>query len=387
MGKSTPVVLLGLVMSAAGTLRAEPLLEQTEIFVAGRDGVFQYRIPALVTSTKGTLIAACDARKDRAGDPPNNIDHVCKRSFDGGRTWGPLQVVADFPGTEAAGDPCLLADRQTGTVWVFYAWCPEGIGSRASQPGLAGRTMHVYAMTSNDDGATWSKPRDLNPLVKDPKWSAMWCSPGRGLQTRDGRLLVPSTSLREGVAHSQMFASDDHGKTWKTLSPSGQKTNEHMAVELADGRLMANMRSNHRKGCRAVATSRDGGRTWTEFAHDPNLPEPVCQASFIRYTARRDGYARDRLLFSNPASRRRERMTVRLSYDEGKTWPVSKVIHAGPAAYSCLTVLEDGTIGLLYERGEKSAYETITFARFNLDWLTGGKDKLEQKSAENKHGK
>jgi sialidase-1 len=127
-----------------------------------------------------------------------------------------------------------------------------------------------------------------------------------------------------------------------------------------------------------VATTDDGGLTWSQLAHDPNLPEPVCQASFIRYTARRDGYKKDRLLFCNPASGRREKMTVRLSYDEGQTWPVSKVIHAGPAAYSCLTVLADGTIGLLYERGQANAYETITFARFNLQWLTDGKDKLER---------
>lgn len=375
MRRLAQILLLTMVVSVVGTLQAEPLLEQTEVFVAGGDGVFQYRIPALVTSNKGTLIAACDARRDRGGDPPNNIDHVCKRSFDGGRTWGPLQVVADFPGTEAAGDPCLLVDGQTGTVWVFYAWCPEGIGSAASQPGFLGRTMCVYAMASDDDGASWSKPRDLNPMVKDPKWSAMWCSPGRGLQTRSGRLLVPSTSLRDKVSHSQMFASDDHGKTWKTLTASGQNTNEHMAVELADGRLMANMRSRHGKGCRAVALSNDGGRTWSELAHDSQLPEPVCQGSLIRYTAQKDGQPTNRLLFCNPASRRRERMTVRLSYDEGKTWPVSKLIHAGPAAYSCLTVLADGTIGLLYERGEKSAYEKITFARFNLEWLTDGKDK------------
>ena len=376
MGTSRQMILTVLILLAAQTLKGEPLLEQNDVFVAGSNGVFQYRIPALVTSPKGTLIASCDARKDRGGDPPNNIDHVCRRSFDGGHTWERLQVVADFPGTEAAGDPCLLVDRQTGVVWVFYAWCPEGIGTKASQPGISGKTIHVYAMTSEDDGATWSKPRDLNPMVKDPGWSAMWCSPGRGSQTCEGRLLVPSSSLRNGAGYSQVFASDDHGKTWKTLTASGSNTNEHMVVELANGWLMANMRSNHGQGCRAVSTSSDGGQTWSELVHDTDLVEPTCQSSFIRYTAQRDGYAKNRLLFSNPASRKREKMTVRLSYDEGKTWPVSKVIHAGPAAYSCLTVLDDGTIGLLYERGEKNAYEKITFARFNLEWLTDGKDML-----------
>ena len=130
-------------------------------------------------------------------------------------------------------------------------------------------------MASDDDGATWSKPRDLNPMVKDPTWSAMWCSPGRGLQTRDGRLLVPSSSLRNGVSHSQMFASNDHGKTWKTLTASGPNTNEHMVVELADGRLMANMRSRHGKACRAVATSSDGGQTWQR-----QMPKDFERATF-----------------------------------------------------------------------------------------------------------
>ncbi len=190
------LILAAPILLAVQTSSAEPLLEQNDVFIAGHDGVFQYRIPALVTSTKGTLIAACDARKDRGGDPPNNIDHVCKRSFDGGRTWEPLQVVADFPGTEAASDPCLLVDRQTGRIWVFYAWCPEGIGTKASQPGLSENTLRIYAMSSDDDGATWSQPRDLNPMIKDPAWNAMWCSPGRGLQTREGRLLVPDRPRR-----------------------------------------------------------------------------------------------------------------------------------------------------------------------------------------------
>jgi sialidase-1 len=202
----------------------------------------------------------------------------------------------------------------------------------------------------------------------------MWCSPGRGLQTRAGRLLVPSSSIRGGLSHSQLFASDDHGKTWKTLTASGQNTNEHMVVELANGRLLANMRSRHGKGCRATAASGDGGQTWSDLKHDTKLPGPVCQASFIRYSAPQAADHKTCLLFSNPASDKRENMTVRLSYDEGSTWPISKVIHAGPAAYSCLTVLADGTIGLLYERGDKSPYETITFSRFNLEWLTDGKD-------------
>jgi sialidase-1 len=142
--------------------------------------------------------------------------------------------------------------------------------------------------------------------------------------------------------------------------------NECAVVELSDGRLMMNMRSYRGNNRRAVATSRDGGETWGHSIDDPTLIEPVCQASFIRF----DG---SQLLFSNPASKSRNKMTVRLSRDEGKTWLDSRQLHAGPAAYSNLTVMSDNSIGIIYERGEKSAYETITFARFTLEWLTSGK--------------
>src|SRR5262249_28359830 len=137
-----------------------------------------------------------------------------------------------------------------------------------------------------------------------------------------------------------------------------------------------NMRSYHGKNRRAVATSGDGGRTWSEVTLDEALIEPVCQASLLRYTLAKDG-GKDRLLFANPASTKREKLTVRLSYDEGKTWPVAKVLHAGPAAYSALAVLPDRAVGCLYEQGGKSPYEKVTFARFTVEWLTDGKDRLK----------
>lgn len=358
---------------------AEPLFEETAVFVAGEDNIREYRIPALVTTNKGTLLAACDARVDKRGDAPNNIDQVLKRSPDNGKTWGPLQVVADYPGTEAGADPSLLVDRQTGVIRLFYAHAPEGIGTAKTQPGLTGPTFQYHLITSDDDGNSWSSPRDITPMVKDPTWNAFWPGPGRGFQTRSGRLLVPSSRWQAGEGcYSYIIYSDDHGQTWRITGPAGSNTNESQVVELEDGSLMMNMRSNHRKGRRAISISEDSGKTWSPLAHDGTLIEPVCQASFIRYTDRRDGHAKNRLLFSNPAAGRRRNMTVRVSYDEGKTWPVSKAIHTGPSAYSCLTVLADGTIGLLYERGKKTAYESITFARFNLEWLTNGKDRLEK---------
>lgn len=162
--------------------------------------------------------------------------------------------------------------------------------------------------------------------------------------------------------------------------------NECTVAELSGGRLMLNMRSYRGRHLRAVAVSGDGGETWSTPVDDPVLVEPVCQASLLRYTAEAEGGG-NRMLFSNPASERREKMTVRLSYDEGKTWPVAKLLHAGPSAYSCLTALPDGCAGCLYEGGEADPYETIRFARFNLEWLTDGADRLTPLSSPDTDGR
>ena len=354
----------------------QPLFEQTDVFVAGEDGVTEYRIPVLVTANSGALLAICDARVDRPGDAPNNIDLVMKRSLDGGRTWGSLKRLAN-PGKGAAADSCAVVDRHTGTVWVFFGYYPEGIGSRNAQRGLYGPTVMIWSVKSDDEGETWSKPIDVTAMVKKPEWRAGSPGPGAGIQTRSGRLIIPRYYLKGLDYHgSHVMYSDDHGKTWKIgdeVQAEG-KTDETQVAELADGSLLLNMRGstgNYRK----VARSIDGGISWSEVSKDAFLIEPRCQASLLRFTDRLT-YVKDRLLFSNPASRQRENMTVRLSYDEGKSWPIAKQLHAGPSAYSCLTVLSDMTVGCLYERGQQSPYEKITLARFSLEWLTGGKDKL-----------
>lgn len=361
------------VSMAAPAQAAEPFCKQHDLFVEKTDGVRQYRIPALVRTNSGKLIAFCDARVDRGGDLPNHIDQVMKCSTDGGKTWSAMQVVLDFKAPNGGGDPTLLVDRQTGRIWMFYVYGEP-------EKGLPrGRHLWVHAVHSDDDGKTWSKPIDLTSSLQKPDWSTSVSAPGIGIQIRTGRLLMPSYLTKGKMAQSFLGFSDDHGKTWHIGGAVAPKTNECQVVELVDGSLMINMRSNRGKHRRLVATSKDGGKTWNNVHDDPTLIEPVCQASFIRYTSVRDGYAKNRLLFANPASTKRENMTVRLSYDEGKTWPVSKVLHAGPAAYSCLAVLPDGAIGLLYERGKKNAYEAIAFARFNLEWLTDGKDALRRK--------
>ena len=354
----------------------EPLFERRDVFVAGRDNVREYRIPALATTGKGTLIAVCDARVEKRGDAINNIDLVMKRSFDAGRTWEPLKVLADFPGQQAAADPCMLIDRTTGTISVCYDHVLAEL-DRSGRRKRERRMISLHMIRSRDDGRTWSKPTDLTRTVKQDGWEAVMVAPGRGIQTRDGRLVFPGYSRRPEADHAHVMYSDDHGETWQINSDAGPKVNECQVVELVDGLLMLNMRSYRGKSCRAVATTDDAGKTWHKIVDDTNLPESKCQASLIRHTDLRDGFQKNRLLFSNPANTTgRVNMTVRLSYDEGKTWPISKVIHTGPSAYSCLTVLKDGTIGLLYENGQASPYEKLTFARFNLEWLTDGRDAL-----------
>ena len=345
-----------------------------DLFIRGGNDTFLHRIPALAVTTQGTLIAVCDARKELGSDLPNNIDLVMRRSFDSGTTWTPIETIMDYPGTQGAGDASLLVDRDTGTLWCLFAYGPEGIGSRESQPGLDGPTLQLMLLRSDDDGATWTKPIPINAQVKDPKWNAIWGSPGHGLQDRAGRLYFP-VNVRNTTGFSHLIYSDDHGATWEISSPIAETTNESMLVELADGTLMSNLRGSTRTGKRAVATSTDRGKTWSPLRLDETLVEPECQASLIVYSSTADGDSRNRMLFANPATAtKRVNMTVRLSYDEGKTWPVSKLIYPGKAAYSTLVKLPDGSIGMFYEHGALHDTDQLSFVRFNLHWLTDGKD-------------
>ena len=214
-------------------------------------------------------------------------------------------------------------------------------------------------------------PSAITSSTKDPDWTWYATGPGCGIQLKSGRLLIPCDHALAGsqLYRSHAIYSDDHGATWKLGGVIGDKVNECQVAELGDGRLMMNLRSYHGKHCRAVSTSSDGGLTWTPAADEPALVEPVCQAAFIRVSDPQDA-ARGILVFSNPASTKREKMTVRLSTDEGKTWPVSGLLYGGPAAYSALAMLPDKRIACLFEYGEKSAYEKIGLAVFSLQWLT-----------------
>jgi len=343
-----------------------------DLFFNGLDHVAQYRIPSLVVTTKGTLIAACDARVDRPGDLPNNIDIAIRRSFDFGKTWTPVKRIVNFPGKEGAGDPCMLVDRDNGAIWMFYDY---GV-PHPTLPLHRKVTLHV--IKSEDDGATWSKPRDLGAELCKPEWYYIASAPGNGIQLRSGRLIAPVYVVhRQGGATAHSLYSDDHGNTWLLgEGTTGNPAYEPQIVELADGTLMMNVRQLPKADCRGIAISRDAGLTWSEVKDEPQLIEPACQASFIRYTCTTDGSDKNRLLFSNPAnSNSRVGMTLRVSYDEGKTWPVSRCLNPTFSAYSSLAVLPDKSICIFYERDPRM---TLTFARFTLDWLTKGKDKVDK---------
>lgn len=345
------------------TVHAQP--QQQDLFYQGMNGVPVYRIPALAVTNNGVVVAICDARADTGQDLPNDIDIVMRRSTDSGETWSEPRVISDF-GREGGGDAALLVDRENGRLWCFFTYAPDGVGVKTSKPGITGDTFQLYLMYSDDDGETWSEPRNATADVKDPEWEAVWSSPGRGYQDDAGRLYFPLSRKSGEDVFSHFIYSDDHGDTWHMGGPAGEGTNEWMLVERSNGDLLANMRSGDGEHRRKVATSPDRGMTWDGFGSHADLVEPECQACLLWA----DPEAQALLLFSNPADVERRSLTVKASRDGGETWPIAKVIHEGPAAYSCMAVLPDGQIGVLYEGGADTPYRKIIFAKFSLEWLT-----------------
>ena len=370
------VAILAAVTSAPARQReaAAPLL--IEVFAAGEGGYHTYRIPSAILTQKGTLLAFAEGRRAGAGDA-GDIDLVLRRSHDGGRTWTPIQVIGDN-GPNTFGNPCAVVDRRTGTIWLLTT---QNRGTDREKDIIAGTSEGsptVWVMRSQDDGATWSAPVEITASVKAPDWTWYATGPGVGIQARSGRIVVPGNhaEAKSGIHRSHVFFSDDGGQRWTLGASSDAGTNESQVVELADGGLLLNMRNHPPKpeNFRMIARSTDGGRTLSAAVPDRALVEPPAQASLLRFSSA-SNQDRNRLIFANPASTARERMTVRLSYDEGVTWAVSRMLHDGPAAYSSLVVLPDRSIGLLFERGDRSPYERITFARFTLEWLTSGSDR------------
>jgi sialidase-1 len=353
------------VLAASVVVRAAERPVATDVFVSGSEGYHTFRIPSLIASAEGTLLAFCEGRKSSRSDH-GDIDLVLRRSSDGGKTWGPIILVYEEGGPDAVtiGNPCPVVDASTGTIWLPF--CRDN--------------DTVLVTSSSDDGRRWSAPREITQQVKRPDWGWYATGPGVGIQLRRGehagRLVIPcdhrETVEGDEVMFSHVFYSDDNGQSWKLGGSVDRHTDECQVVELSGGELLINMRNYwertgirpERGGKRAVARSSDGGVTWSGLDFDAALIEPICQASLIA-VPHRENPGSVVLVFSNPANKKqRQEMTVRVSFDEGRTWPQSVLIDEGSAAYSCLAPLADGRIGLLYERDD---YGRIVFTTLSLD--------------------
>jgi len=342
--------------------------QEVVVFQRNKDGYDTYRIPALVRSGKETLLAFAEGRKAGGGDS-GDIDIVLKRSMDGGRTWAALQVVADA-GPHTYSNPCPVVDRDTGRIWLPFNWNHGENSVVQNKRGSGQGIREVFLCFSDDEGATWSKPKNITQAVKRKGWTWYATGPGCGIQLRDGRLVIPCNHRVEGKndknSISHVIYSDDHGKSWQIGGDvPEERTNEAQVVELDNGALLLNMRSHHGKNLRAVSLSRDRGETWSKVAFDETLFDPTCQASIIGLPEQPDN--RSRIAFANPASSKaRENLTIRLSYDDGNTWPVSRQVYSGGSGYSSLVALPEGQLGCLYE---KDRFKRLVFIRLGLDWL------------------
>ena len=338
---------------------------KTPVRNAGDDGVAAYRIPGLVTTPKGTLIAVYDVRYANSYDLQADIDVGMSRSTDGGRTWEPMRLVLDMgewggrPQAEnGVGDPSVLADPNTGRIYVLGTWTHGIPGQRAwtsvGQGMEPGETAQLMMTVSDDDGLSWSAPRNLTAQIKQPEWYFTFQGPGRGIVMADGTLVFPMQFINtEKIPSSTIMLSRDGGETWEMGTPARSNTTESQVAEIEPGVLMLSMRDNRGTG-RAVYVTTDFGRTWTPHESDGQLVEPVCMASLLKVKAADNALGQDILLFSNPAdAKARKNITIQMSLDGGKTWMRKCLLDEGTGwGYSCLTMIDKETVGILYESSQ-----------------------------------
>jgi sialidase-1 len=379
-------------------------MKRVTLYEAGQDGYFTFRIASMVATRQGSLLAFAAARKGKGGDwDPINI--VMRRSTDAGRSWAPLHVVA-ADGELPCDNAMPITDYLTGDVHLLYQT----------------NYNRCFYQKSTDDGQSWSKPVEITATLDQFKtiypWVVLAPGPGHGIQLMNGRLVVPfwlsdGGGKKSSAGHRShrpsivvSVYSDDHGQTWKAgevAVPDNAVTvipNETSLVQLADGRVMFNTRNESINYRRLVTTSKDGATQWSEPAFADAFFEPICFASMIRYSLQ-PAQSKNRILFCNPDSRNdpwiaekastprsarnrhRNQLTVRMSYDEGHTWPVSKLIEPGIAGYSDMAVTSDGMIHVLFEGGSIPGFKgdhfknsAMSVVSFNLEWLTDGADQL-----------
>ena len=387
MNLTMRLIIALLVLPLAALHAATPLLEKTEVFPAGMSGIKRYRIPGIVVTPKGTVLAYSEARKNGSADW-GEIEIHLRRSADGGKTWEASKHIAHSgsriegnPRKKTGGEheqtvnnPLAIVDRNTGTIEFLYCL----------------NYARCFSMRSSDDGVTWSPPAEITaafePFRAKYDWKVIATGPGHGIQLKTGRFIVPIWLAYgkvgdHGPSATGTIFSDDHGRTWKAgdiaVPNDGEfiSPNETMLATLSDDRVMLVARSVSKPNRKIIAISPDGATGWSKPAFHDQLWEPRCMASIIAYPSRPGT-----LLFSNPSTRplddagkeisngkgKRENLSIKLSRDDGKTWPVNRTLDPGPSAYSDLAVLQDGTDLCLYE-----ARDDIQCARFNLEWLEG----------------
>ncbi len=334
------------------------------VFKGGQEGFPTYRIPSLLSTNKGTLLAICEGRASIKDQSSNKL--VLKRSHDEGTTWSQLDVIANA-GNDSLNNPCLVQDQTSGRILLHYQRYPHPLSEHGVKPGIEGEEVcHCYQIVSDDDGKSWSQPEDITRRVKRPsKVTSMASGPGIGIQlTRGahrGRILIPFNQGPYGKWKIYVIYSDDGGASWEMGNIARGKGNEVQVVELGNGDVMLNARNVWGNLHRVVGISHDQGLTWDRLYTDKTLVEPHCMASLLRYAFGTET-EKSVILFANPASKKdRTNGTLRVSYDEGRTWPVAHVIHLGRFAYSSLARLPSGVVGCLYETGEKVGYEQINF--------------------------
>ena len=367
MRRKLLLLMLCCILGSMPSAYAQTDIPRTVVYEAGMQGYSTFRIPAIIRTKKGALLAFAEARKDGSGDA-GNIDLVVRRSDDGGRTWGDINIVWD-DGGNTCGNPAPVVDRRSGRVVLLMTWNRGEDSESEIMSRQATDSRRVFVCHSDDEGRSWSTPQDITSTTKLPDWTWYATGPCHAIQLWNkpyrGRLVVPSNHAvynGKGSDYSaHLIISDDGGESWRIggIMAGG---NESTVVELADGRLMHNARwqSGDDRFARHYTISNDGGNSSGAVVRDATLIEPVCQGSIIGYSPR--GRATNNLLFCNPASTsRRERLTLRQSRDGGANWDDGILLVEGKAAYSDIVVLKDGDVGVLYETGVKSPYERIEY--------------------------
>lgn len=355
------------------------------------DDVDTYRIPGLATTNKGTLIGVYDIRYNSGADLQEDVDVGMNRSTDGGQTWEPMKVIMDMgewgglPNDQnGIGDPSVLVDRETNTIWVAAVWAHGHPGQRnwwASRPGLAPKSTSQFVLVkSEDDGVTWSEPINITKQIKAKEWYLLLQGPGKGITLKDGTLVFPAQFKdKNEMPHSTIIYSKDHGKNWVIGTGAKSNTTEAQVIELNDGGLMLNMRDN-RNGSdksetngRAVAVTYDFGKTWeTHLTSNGALKEPTCMASLIKEDFVVNGELKSLVLFSNPNSKLgRHHITIKVSVDDGETWPEKYQLlidSGGGRGYSCMTKIDDKHVGILYEGSQAD----LIFQKFSIEEILKG---------------